>query len=65
MDAFKAFCLGFACSKEGFNGECAYEALAPDKAFDGPMNAAYESMVEMEASPVLMSKLRELWEASS
>lgn len=26
----KAFLAGFACSLEGFNGECAYPHLAPD-----------------------------------
>lgn len=29
MDGFTLFCLGFAVSREGFNGEAAYEHAAP------------------------------------
>lgn len=38
-----AFALGFLASREGFNGECAYDNCAPGSIFQAP-SAHHESL---------------------
>jgi len=42
----QAFILGFSISREGFNGECAYEHLAPRSINDMP-RASHDSLSEL------------------
>ena len=57
---YQAFLLGFIASREGFNGECAYDHCAPDSLAD-PRTSSYASVEEMLAELRQSEVLQKLW----
>lgn len=62
MNEFDIFCAGFAASREGFNGECPYEHLAPTSIFAGG-RSMWVSQAEMRDDVRAMAELRRLFDA--
>jgi len=56
------FVVGFAASREGFNGECPYPHLAPASAFDNYMGR--ESIDELLRDEPLIAELSRLFESA-
>jgi hypothetical protein len=51
-----AFDAGFGASREGFNGECAFDHLAPEKStFEGEPGTAYERLRNDSVAAILSS----------
>ena len=59
-ESFRYFCLGFAASREGFNGECPYTHIAPEKIFEG-YRAAYSTYEILEKDEEVIKELKRLY----
>lgn len=60
-DEFKWFVIGFAASREGFNGECPCDHLAPSNIFRPSARPLYASLEEMLADERLRQTLHHLY----
>lgn len=47
---WRAFLCGFCVSRDGFNGECAFDHLAPDKLFENNHFFSIDDMVDFAES---------------
>jgi hypothetical protein len=55
----EAFLLGLRCARDGFNGECLYDHLAPSDPFDG--HGAYDEE-NWAALVAESSEIEAMWE---
>ncbi len=62
-DLQRAFVLGFLCSREGFNGECPNDHLAPETIID--KRSFQEDLAEMSDGMAHSDEFQRLWQEAN